>query len=389
MDKKLENIKTGLENELYGSVIPFWEKYSVDRTNGGYFNCLTRDGRVYDNTRYMWLHSRQVWMFSKLYNTVSQEKKWLRIAGHGMDFIRKHAVSENGRVYFSLNAKGKPVYLQRKIFTECFYAMALAEYGRATGSGDMLKEAENMFDRVWEMSRDPSLAGRPHFEGETGFQTLAVPMILLNVIEEVYGTDHSRVSGKVDECIQKMAKHFINGKVFENVLPGGEPVDSSAGRLLNPGHAIEAGWFMYHWAIRLQDDELKNRAAAFIRNSFETGWDKQYGGIFYFLDAGGYSPIQLEWDMKLWWPHCEALYAFLLLYAETGRSDDLEKFLRVHEYAFSRFSDPEYGEWFGYLNRQGQVSMDFKGGPYKGCFHVPRALYLCLQLLRNISNAGH
>ena len=45
-----------------------------------------------------------------------------------------------------------------------------------------------------------------------------------------------------------------------------------------------------------------------------------------------------------------------------------------HTTAFSsclQFVDPEYGEWFGYLDRQGEVTHSFKGGPWKGsnrCF---------------------
>mgnify|MGYP002051962310 FL=1 len=29
----------------------------------------------------------------------------------------------------------------------------------------------------------------------------------------------------------------------------------------------------------------------------------------------------------------------------------------------------------------GEVSQRFKAGPYKGCFHVPRALWMCERLL--------
>ena len=33
---------------------------------------------------------------------------------------------------------------------------------------------------------------------------------------------------------------------------------------------------------------------------------------------------------------------------------------------FIQFSDPENGEWFGYLTQEGKVALDFKGGPFKG-----------------------
>ena len=62
----LKSLKNELETELFDRVLPFWEKYSPDHVNGGYFNCLDRDGKVYDTTKYIWLQARQVWMFSKL-----------------------------------------------------------------------------------------------------------------------------------------------------------------------------------------------------------------------------------------------------------------------------------------------------------------------------------
>jgi N-acylglucosamine 2-epimerase len=44
----------------------------------------------------------------------------------------------------------------------------------------------------------------------------------------------------------------------------------------------------------------------------------------------------------------------------------------------------EYGEWFGYLNRRAEVLLPLKGGKWKGCFHIPRALYLVSKELSSI-----
>ena len=376
-------LKSEFETELFDRVLPFWEKHSIDES-GGYFSCLTQDGTIYDGTKYMWLHGRQIWMFSKLVNHYGKQKKWLSIARHGYEFMRNHAVAENGRVYFSLNEQGLPVYLQRKLFAECFYAIALAEYSRATGDESILEESKGLLARVLEYKKDSILLGRQEFPGKTPFQTLAIPMIILNVVEELYGDEFDPVRQEVETCIHEIKNHHVDGKVYENVLADATIDNSSAGSLLNPGHAIEAGWFMKHWARRLNDEALNQFASDMIRSSFSIGWDKEYGGLFYFLDARGYSPTQLEWDMKLWWPHCEAMYAYLLLYSESKNKDDLDTFEMIKDYTFSHFPDKKNGEWFGYLNRRGEVSMDFKGGPYKGCFHVPRTLYLCLELMKGM-----
>ena len=117
---------------------------------------------------------------------------------------------------------------------------------------------------------------------------------------------------------------------------------------------------------------------AVILATLESAWDEEYGGIFYFMDAEGRPPQQLEWDQKLWWVHLETLVALAKGYAATGSEACARWFGRVHDYAWGHFRDAEYGgEWFGYLNRRGERLLELKGGKWKGCFHVPRALYLC------------
>jgi N-acylglucosamine 2-epimerase len=172
--------------------------------------------------------------------------------------------------------------------------------------------------------------------------------------------------------------------VLENVAPDGSLLEGSLGRLINPGHAIEAGWFLLERARKTGNRKLAEAAVSMIEWSFEKGWDPEHGGIFYFLDSEGAPPLQLEWFMKLWWPHTEAMYALLLAWTHTGEQRFLEKFRLVADYTLDRFRDPGHGEWFGYLDRQGKPTHTLKGGAYKGCFHVPRFLLLSIRLLEEI-----
>lgn len=85
--------------------------------------------------------------------------------------------------------------------------------------------------------------------------------------------------------------------------------------------------------------------------------------------------------MKLWWPHNEAMIAYAMAYDATLEPRYLERFDTVAKWAYGHLVDRQHGEWFGYADRDGKVSHRFKGGAYKGCFHVPRALHMCIQLL--------
>ncbi|MCC5877606.1 MAG: AGE family epimerase/isomerase [Candidatus Sumerlaeia bacterium] len=392
---QLQSYQSQYHSELYEHVLPFWLKHSIDPLHGGFFNNLDRDGKVYDTKKHMWLQGRQVWMMSHIHNDLhgpGGESEYLKAAKAGATFLRNHArVADNPRrVYFSLHRDGSPHFLQRKMFSECFYVMAMAEYARATGDEGAREEANELFEAVMDYAKDPSLLGRPVYPASTPTIDLAVPMILLNLVDELNGPGGSGHEDICEWCVGQIRKHVRPELklVLECVGADGNPVDTPEGRLINPGHAIEAGWFLMNYGKRKGDASLIKMALEMIDWSFDFGWDKEHGGIYYFLDREGYSPIQLEWSMKLWWPHCEALVAFIMAYEETGDSQYLEKFRTVHDYSFEHFSDKKHGEWFGYLDRMGNVTHRFKGGPYKGCFHVPRALFLVEKTLGSILGAG-
>ena len=79
--------------------------------------------------------------------------------------------------------------------------------------------------------------------------------------------------------------------------------------------------------------------------------------------------------MKLWWPHNETLIASLMLFRDTGKEEYLDWFWKTLDYCKTCFSDPAYGEWFGYLRRDGKpTEPPCKGSTFKGPFHLPRML---------------
>jgi N-acylglucosamine 2-epimerase len=213
--------------------------------------------------------------------------------------------------------------------------------------------------------------------------SLALPMILANLTLELeWLLDPAAFNQAIDTCVHEVFSLFLDERrmlLHENVAPDGGRLDCFEGRVINPGHGIEAMWFLLDIAERRGDRGLIERAVAVALHTLEFGWDQEQGGIFYFRDAQGHPPQQLEWDQKLWWVHMETLVALLKGWRLTGQRTCWDWFERVHSYAWARFPDPEFGEWFGYLDRRGEVLLSLKGGKWKGCFHVPRGLFLCMR----------
>ncbi|MEM9382072.1 MAG: AGE family epimerase/isomerase [Planctomycetota bacterium] len=385
----VERWRSRIAADLWGSVVPFWMEHSLDREHGGYLNNLDRDGTCFDTRKHVWLQGRQVWMLARMFNG-NGDGSLLDAARLGAEFLDRHAFRDDGRAYFSLTREGLPAGLQRKPFSECFCALAFAEYARATGDERFRARALETFRTVLRVARDPAALGRPVLAGEPATSSLAIPMILLNLTAELRGEpgsdtfdDWDGFDALEEDCVRGIALHFDHerGVVRETVAPDGARIDAPEGRLLNPGHAIEAAWFLLQYAERRRDGRLVDEAVRMLTVSLEAGWDEQHGGILYFLDADGFSPTQLEWSMKLWWPHCEAMIATLYAWRLTVDDRWWAWFDRVAGWTYDHFPDAEHGEWFGYLDREGRVSQRFKGGPYKGFFHVPRALMTCVGLL--------
>ncbi|XP_038067868.1 N-acylglucosamine 2-epimerase-like [Patiria miniata] len=382
-----------MEREL-DRVMDFWLKNSHDTINGGFYVCLGRDGKRYDDLKYCWLQGRQVWMYCKLYNNLPKyhTPEILQAAKKGGQFLMNYVKNPTtGKCYFTVTKEGKAVKVQRTIFSECFYMLAMSELARATNDDVYKQEAIKMLDQLqhWVCVDDTAL-GRPQLLGAPRVNSLARGMIFLNLLDELTAGDPalqekyaSLEKWSIEQSLQHMQREGT--VILETVSTEGKELPGSAGRLMNPGHAIETGWFLLQCGTKHELAELKKLAVDnFIARPFQTGWDQEHGGLYSFLDVDGLSPTQLEWNMKLWWPHCEALIATLMAYRETKEERFLDMFEKVFDYTFSRFVDLEHGEWFGYLNQEGKVTQDFKGGPFKGCFHVPRCLLLCTQMLQKI-----
>ncbi len=374
--------------ELLENVIPFWMKYSPDEMHGGYFTCLGRDGYVYDTDKFVWLQGRQVWMFSTLYNRLEKRQEWLDMAVHGASFMEKHGRDSEGNWYFALDRIGRPLVQPYNIFSDCFATMAFGQLFKATGEARHADIALSGFQNILSRRDNPKGKYNKAFPGTRPVRNFSLPMILCNLaieIEELLEREVlERLTGDMVKEVMEVFVDREQGLVLENVAPDGSFVDSFDGRLLNPGHGIEAMWFIMDLAERNEDFSLARDAVNIVINTLGHSWDDEYGGIYYFMDILGHPPQQLEWNQKLWWVHMETLISLLKGYRLTSDSRCAEWFGRVHDYTWQRYPDPEHGEWFGYLDRRGEVLLNLKGGKWKGCFHVPRGLLQCHYILEDI-----
>lgn len=383
------NLAELYKSTLLKDVIPFWEKNSIDTQCGGFFTCLRRDGSVFDTDKFIWVQARQAWTFGMLYNQVEPRDKWLDISRHGINFLKDFGQDERGDWYFSLDRSGKPLIQPYNIFSDCFAAMAFGQYALASGDQEAAEIAENTYANILKRETNPKGKYNKVVPQTRPMKSFAFPMILCNLTLELEPLlSPETVDAQIDNCIHEVMEVFLDPRtnlVSEAVAQDGNQIDSFDGRLINPGHTLEAMWFIMDVGRRRKDLRLIQKTIDVILATLDFGWDQKYGGVYYFMDRLGQPPQQLEWDQKLWWVHLETLVALAMAHQLTGDPDCWNWYEIVHDYAWSHFSDPEFGEWFGYLNRQGEVLLPLKGGKWKGCFHVPRALFICWRIFEEMA----
>jgi len=366
--------------ELTGRVLPFWLRHTLDRVHGGYYNCVDRQGRVYDTRKHIWMQGRGAWMFARLFNTFDPLPEYKEAAGLIFQFLHAHARNGEQRCWFSVAEDGKPGFFQRKPYSAFFVALALVEYSKISKDPAHVAEAVELFWRIEEWIRRPELLGR----GPLGYSQLADLYVMGWLAHEI-GEVHAdpRYEGIIRDCSERLLAHYEPSvRVFkENASFTDESLFRKypEGRAVCTGSSLEIAWLFLRILRRVPNARLERVLLESILGALEYGWDPKYGGLFYFQDLERRPSPMLESNMKLWWSHTEAILAAAMAFRRTGDSRYMEWWKRVDEYAFRVFADREFGEWFGYCDRQGNVATELKGGPYKGIFHVPRFLLFTIE----------
>lgn len=380
------------KKDLTENIMPFWMEHGWDRENGGVYTCVNRDGSLMDSTKSVWFQGRFAFICAFAYNNVEKNQMWLDAAKSTLEFIEKHCFDEKGHMYFSVTADGQPLRKRRYVFSETFASIAMSEYALATGDQHWAKRALQIFEDTQRFLNTPGFLPEK-FEPNVQLQSHSIIMILINVgscIRKV--VNDPKLTAQIDESIAKLKKNFIHPEykcLLETVGMNGEFVNTNMTRTINPGHCIETVWFIMEEAkLRGWDKDMLDMALTIFDWSWDWGWDKEYGGIINFRDCLNLPVQDYSQDMKFWWPQCETIIASLYAYLATGDEKYLYRHERISEWTYAHFPDPEYGEWYGYLHRDGTVAQPAKGNLFKGPFHIPRMMIksymLCQEILKKL-----
>ena len=366
---------------LLDNVLPFWTEHAIDREFGGINTMLDREGKPYGTDKNVWFAGRTMYTYALAYNELEKKDEYLEIAKIMYDFLPKCELDKTGRLPFISARDGRALVVNDAYFSETFAAIGCAEYYIATGDRKVWEKAEQYFDIAYRLYKEDLARVPSENPPVPETKALGPSMIMLSISQVLRKVKKEKYDAIAKECADEILVHFIDGKgLLENVGLGGEFIDSPTGREVNPGHSLEAAWFLMAEGVYQNNDLYKAKAKEIIDISMKLGY--RDGGIISFCDCDGNPPSQLEWDMKIWWPQCEAMIANRLCFNVFGEEKYLRDFEALRDWCFDRYPDPEYGEWYGYMHYDGTLANTLKGNVSKGPFHLPRMLYLIDKLER-------
>ncbi len=385
-------------NHLVKDIMPFWESRCIDKEYGGYITCFDREGNITDKNKYIWFQGRQLYTFALLYNQIGKKAEWLEMAEWGYRFLVEKAYAGNGRWNFELDRAGKVITGTNSIYSDFHVLQGLSEYMLATDckNPEGMRIVTETYDAMEKNVNDPLFKDLYENTWSPKFIWHDLYLTALNaagIASQVL--PGGRTTAFEEACLEKILYSFARDEykmVFEAVTRDGGIDPEPEGRFINPGHSLESMWFCMETAVRRKNDRALKRALDIVEWTYDIGHDREYGGIFSYLDAFGQEPVPLDWhretnslwDDKVWWVNCESLCSFATAYALSGDEKYLKMFEDQHEYCQKYFFDPLYGEWYERLYRDGSVKVSDKGTKWKCAFHLARSIVKIIRMFESM-----
>ena len=401
-------------SQIQDDFMPYWSRF-YDYEKGGILNCINNYGdKKLSDHKFTWSQGRYLWLLGRLYD-LKKEGLFPRLDAGGLmvqmqgtyRFLTEHSIYGDSVCCYLLDRGGNKLKDGRtgrydaSLFADCFALIGMAQYTKALKLTENLPAVERLFQSIRTRAESGDYLTEP-YPIPKGYRVHSIPMILVNTTYEYIkmrerlglpcGEETAYGLGKAEEILDR---DYCNGYIREHISTDENYQSLLLDRHVNPGHTLEDMWFCAEFLKDYGDlGRYLPRIATAARNAFDIGWDKEFGGLLRFVDRDGGPPkgrrgdsaferlIVDTWDMKLWWPHSEALYVFPYLYRLTGEPDLLERYQKAKEYVFGTFPNRELGEWIQIRKRDGTPEEKVVALPVKDPFHILRDFIKIVELCK-------
>ncbi len=398
MNEKIKKLRSELEEELKGNILPYWMKYAPDNRYGGFVGHISGENQVLEKApKGSVLNARILWTFSAAYRMFG-DKAHQETAHRAYVYFRDHFIDrEYGGVFWELDFRGKVINPRKQIYALAFGIYAMVEYYLASSRNEALATAVDLFNRIQEKSLDREKNGyieamnrewdplndlRLSIKDANERKAMNTHLHILEAYASLYRVwKTADVQQALENIIMLFLEKFINHGNNHLQLFFDDDWNLRSDHI-SFGHDIECSWLLYEAAEILGKRDLIDRvrpvSVGMARQNFE-GLDRDYGLM------NEYFPGKNRMDTdKHWWPQAEALVGYFNAWELSGEDVFAEKLLLNWAFIKEYMIDRDGGEWYWKVNRQGQpYPEDEKAGFWKCPYHNGRA---CMELIRRISS---
>ena len=403
-----------ISNELFQNILPYWDKYSKDEKNTGFFGKIDNDNvQDAECQRSIVMTSRFLWTYSAVAR-FTKDSKYLEMADFAYKvIIEKYFDKENDGVYWSIMPDGTPKVDKKQIYGEAFCCYGLSEYAAAVQelkkdeelAATAMNKALDIYNLLENHALDKENGGYIEACAKDWSQTndmilspkdMNCPKSMntnLHVMEaytNLYRTlpvvfaDSKSIQAEVGQSLANLIT-VTQEKIVQKNAHLGMFFDMDWNLLadeISYGHDIEASWLLWEAACELKDEELKEQIRADVIKMAEValdeGFDKENGCLENFLLHSTTTPKRDR--TRVWWNQAEAMNGFYNAWQMTGETKYQEACIKQWNWIQNYQVDKTNGEWWSALDQNGApILAEDKGGNWKTSYHNGRT---CLELLR-------
>lgn len=399
MEKLLKLRDEMREDLLHGSIFPFWQKYTVDVENGGFYGAVTVDQEIQkDAPKGLVLNARLLWTFAGAYR-IFGDPAYKALADRAFDYIREYFWdAENGGGFWMLNADGTVLDDTKMTYGQGFLLYAFSEYVRATGSEEARKYADLVYDYIENECRE----GKYYLENargtgsgngaitEAGNLSMNTHIHILEPMTCYFRIRHDRcVEESLANLIEVTGRRIYDTECHHFIMFFDSEMNPLPGEV-SFGHDIEGSWLLTEAAEVLEKygadqarakallREAKEVAIHMVNFTLEHGLDAD-GGLF----DEGYEAGGIAVPNKVWWGQAEAVVGCVNAYQITGDERYADTALKVWEYIKREVINGPAGEWLAVgRNSPKEENSHLLCGPWKCPYHNARAAFEICERVR-------
>jgi mannobiose 2-epimerase len=417
-------IANEMEYSIQNELLNKWYPQCIDSTYGGFISTYTYDFKpTGTQDKFIVTQARHTWTTAKASELYPNVSYFIECSKNGFHFLRDVMWDKTyGGFYNLMTRDGKDKsnpQVPKEAYGNAFAIYALAAYYHASKDTAAFNLAKKAFLWLEKHSHDPKYKGyyqHMKMDGTPVVRDASVPsnsdvgykdqnssIHLLEAFTELYSVWHDPLlRERLQEMLFLIRDKMVTPKGYLVLFftPDWKPVsfrDSTKDVILQHrnlnhvsfGHDVETGYLMLEasYALGLKNDtRTLTIAKRMIDHSLQNGWDNDLGGFYdegyYFKDSSKLSIIK---DSKNWWAQAEGMNSLLLM-ADKFPNDKMryyDHFIKLWNYIQTYMIDHVYGDWYEEgLDKEPQRKTALKGHIWKGTYHHFRSLSNCVKRLR-------